>query len=510
MNRYPVLVRADRDAPLSRWLWLVKWLLLIPHYVVLAFLWVAFVALTLVAYVAVLFTGRYPRGIFDFNVGVLRWSWRVGYYGYEVLGTDRYPPFTLAEVPDYPADLQIDYPRELPHWLPLVAWLLAIPHLVFIGALNASGTWQINDGMPQSFLQISVVGAAVLLVGLALLFTGRPLRGLHDLLIGVGRWTLRVVAYVALLTGRYPPFRLDQGSHEPDDDPTDARAVSGLDTATPGSPPPDVPAGLPPAAVRSKDVNVAARIVALVAGVLVLLTGLGLGIGGAAVLALDAHRDSAGYVTSPGLTVHSGTAAITVEDLELQAGNAWSRAVVGFDDVRVTVSNPGGRPLFVGIGRQSDVDRWLTGTAHDQLVGIYGDSARFRRAAGSDQAVSPPTAQGFWVASEAGTGEVQLDWRIETGQFAVVVANPDGTPGVDANVKVGTRIGDFTSLGWGMVGAGAALALIAVLLIYFGASGLGRRQAPPPSSGPAPGPPRGQGPTRTEPVVPVGTGNNRG
>src|SRR2546430_15148134 len=77
MNRYPVRVRARLDAP-GRWLWLVKWLLLIPHFVVLIFLGLAFFVMTLVAYVAVLFTGRYPRGIFDFKAGGLRWEWPGG------------------------------------------------------------------------------------------------------------------------------------------------------------------------------------------------------------------------------------------------------------------------------------------------------------------------------------------------------------------------------------------------------------------------------------------------
>src|SRR6266568_2296635 len=131
---YPVSLRGDLDEPLSRWLWLVKWLLAIPHYIVLLALWIALVVLTVVAGFAILFTGRYPRGIFDFNVGVLRWSWRVSFYAVDAFGTDRYPPFSLQPDPTYPADFTVDYPDHLSRGLVLVkSWLLAIPHYIVIG-----------------------------------------------------------------------------------------------------------------------------------------------------------------------------------------------------------------------------------------------------------------------------------------------------------------------------------------------------------------------------------------
>jgi len=151
---YPLQLEGVLEPRLSRWLWLAKWLLVIPHVIVLVFLWIAFVVLWLVALVAILLTGRYPRGIFDFNVGVLRWSWRVGYYSYSALGTDRYPPFTLADAPEYPARLNVEYPQALSRGLALVKWwLLALPQYLVV-AVFAGGAWAGERGRRRLDLDV--------------------------------------------------------------------------------------------------------------------------------------------------------------------------------------------------------------------------------------------------------------------------------------------------------------------------------------------------------------------
>ncbi len=210
----PLRLEGDLDPDLSRWKWLVKWFLAIPHFVVLAFLWVAFVVLTVVAFFAILFTGRYPRSIFEFNVGVLRWTWRVAYYATNVLGTDRYPPFTLRAV-DFAARLDVVYPEHLSRRLVLVkSWLLAIPHLLIVWAASASWDTGGNDGVGLLFGG-GLLGLVLTIAAISLLFTGRYPVGLYDLIMGAMRWSYRVIAYVALMTDEYPPFRLDQGGAEP-------------------------------------------------------------------------------------------------------------------------------------------------------------------------------------------------------------------------------------------------------------------------------------------------------
>ena len=149
---YPLQLTGELSPRLSRGLWLVKWLLAIPHCVVLFFLWIGFAVVSVLAFFAILFTGRYPRGLFDFNVGVLRWSWRVGFYSYSALATDKYPPFTLKDAPDYPARLQVDYPESLSRGLVLVKWwLLALPHYLVV-AVFAGGDWAAWTGLGNDWM----------------------------------------------------------------------------------------------------------------------------------------------------------------------------------------------------------------------------------------------------------------------------------------------------------------------------------------------------------------------
>jgi hypothetical protein len=215
---YPLRLEATLDLRPSRWLWLIKMFLAIPHYVILIALGGAFVATSVAAGVAILVTGRYPRALFDFNVGVLGWNWRVGFYVYAALGTDKYPPFTFART-DYPATIEVDYPERLSRPRVLIKWLLAVPHLIVVGLFtsiimlypwDAYANWQ--GGHPVG--GFSVQNLLVVIAGVILLITGRYPSPLFEFLVGFSRWTYRVVAYIGLMTDVYPPFRLDAGGRE--------------------------------------------------------------------------------------------------------------------------------------------------------------------------------------------------------------------------------------------------------------------------------------------------------
>ena len=197
---YPVSVRGELSLPPANGWWLIKWLLALPHYFVLVCLTVPFVCVCIVAFFGILFTGKYPRGLFNFNAGVLRWSWRVGFYSYQALGTDKYPPFSLDPDKDYPADLEIKYPRKLSRGLVLVKWwLLAIPHYAVVAIFMGGGGDNGGGGLNW---------VLVFIAAFILLFTGKYHKDIFKLAVGINRWSLRLSAYASLMRDEYPPFRL--------------------------------------------------------------------------------------------------------------------------------------------------------------------------------------------------------------------------------------------------------------------------------------------------------------
>ncbi len=182
----PVL-QFDVEYPdhLSRWKIFFKGLFAIPHMLILGVLNYAIGVTTFIAWFAILFTGRYPRGLFSFALMYLRWSARVG--AYYMLMRDEYPPFGEG---DYPVRMDLDYPERLSRWKIFLKLLFVIPHFVVLYFL---------------WIAMLVVWA---IAWLAILFTARYPQGMFNFTVGVLRWGYRVTAYMYLLTDAYPPFTM--------------------------------------------------------------------------------------------------------------------------------------------------------------------------------------------------------------------------------------------------------------------------------------------------------------
>ena len=478
--RYPVHVQGRLDPQLSRWLWLVKWLLALPHYIVLALLWVGFVLTSLVAFVAILATGRYPRALFDFNVGVLRWSWRVSYYAYGALGTDRYPPFTLDDVPDYPARLDVDYPEHLSRGLALVKWwLLALPHYLVVGFFVGAATYAVtSDDDTGGFGGMGLIGLLVLVAAVVLAVTGRYPRGVFDLVLGMNRWVLRVAAYAGLMTDAYPPFRLDMGGDDPGSlavasstapSPGSTGAPATPYAATPATPYAATPA-TPYAATPSVPAAPAAplstgRVVGAVLTSLVGLVGLGLLAGGLAFLALDRTQREGGWMTTDTQSLSTGTAALVSEDVRLHLDGAPDVRVEDLlGDVRVTVTSRSSQPVFVGLAERSAAAPYLATFGYDRVVVGGGDGFAYERVGG---AVTPaaPVAEDVWTLSRVGTGPQTMTWTPADGDWVLVVMNADGTPGVNVAGEVGAELPILPWLAAGLIAGGAVVLLVSAGLV---------------------------------------------
>jgi Domain of unknown function (DUF4389) len=479
---YPVRVDALLDSPLSRWLWLVKWVLVIPHYVVLAFLWLAFVVLSVVAFFAILFTGKYPRGIFEFNVGVLRWTWRVQYYAIGGFGTDRYPPFTLADDPGYPAHLEIEYPGHLSRGLVLVKWwLLAIPQYIIVGLFTGSGAWFAwNFGSRDAnWGGVGLIGLLALIAAVILLVTGQYPRQIFDFVLGMNRWVLRVAAYAGLMTDSYPPFRLDMGGQEPGSTltvPPPASSPPGQQTARwqpeqagPGEPGPIGPGspGQRPGAAGPSGWTTG-RIISVVIGAVLALCSLGLlGGGAAATWATTAHRHG-GYVDLGTQTYRTAGYALASRQIELYtAAGSWDMARSLFGTVRLRVTPaPGATPVFVGIAPAGAAARYLSGTAYATVTGAAQDHQSYTGHIGGAPAVLPGQA-GIWAVKATGPGTQTLAWHVTNGRWTVVAMNANGSAPVSVRVNVAATLPALPWVATGLLIAGVIFLAAGVLLIVF-------------------------------------------
>lgn len=206
------------------------------------------------------------------------------------------------------------------------------------------------------------------------------------------------------------------------------------------------------------------RIAALLVGVLIGFVSVCLlGAGGTALWAYLTQRD-AGYVTSDRHTFSTAGAALATERTELGgAGFGWlySPGLLGKVRIRVTPTSPGS-PVFVGIGRSSDVDRYLRGVKHTVITEFWGDKVE---PVGGGRVRSAPGAQPFWVATSTGLGTRTVVWKPRRGTWTVAVMRADGRPGVEVRADLGARMPALPWVALGMVVAGLVFLTGAVLLI---------------------------------------------
>ncbi len=440
MPPYPIRVEGRLEQP-SRWSWLVKWLTALPHFVVLAGLWLAFAVSSVAAFLAVAITGRYPRPLFDFNLGVMRWSWRVVFYAYGANGTDRYPPFTLADVPDYPARLEISYPEHQRRGLPLIGWWLAgIPQYLiaamFVGG-GALGFW----GGPS---WVGLIGLLVLVAAVVLVARGTYLQSIFDLVLGLNRWVLRVVAYAALMSTEYPPFRIDSGEN-------DLTGAIAMPSAR--------------AAAESSSAGWSTRriAVAVLASITALLGIAAIALGTTAIVVDQTQRNAGGYITSSGESYSTASYALESDGYRTGIAAEWwaARDLVG----TIRIHSLSSEPVFIGIAPAYAATNYLAHVAHAQAGDFATQSSGFRvHPGGAPSAL--PAAQHFWVAQASGAGEQTVTWKVRSGNWRVIVMNANGTRDVTSQLSIGATFPRLLTIGLAALAAGLLILLLSGGALY--------------------------------------------
>jgi hypothetical protein len=228
----------------------------------------------------------------------------------------------------------------------------------------------------------------------------------------------------------------------------------------------------------------AARIAALIVGGVLALGSLGLFVAGGAALWADGQKDHDGYLKTRTERFHTSTAALRTDNLDVNLGGTGS--LLGSDlygKIRLHVTPRAGKDVFVGIARSRDVTRYLRGTAHARVTDLdYRPFHADYTTTGGASHAGPPATQRIWAAQAQGRGAQTVTWKVDDGDWSVVVMNADGSPGVDAGVRAGANVPFLDELGWAALGTGAVLLLVSAALLYAGA----RTPRPPRTATPDP------------------------
>ena len=372
------------------------------------------------------------------------------------LGTDRYPPFTLHDVPDYPARLDIPYPERLSRGLVLVkSWLLAIPHLIVVGILLGGGSYAASRAYDRAWgvgYQTGLIGVLVFFAGVALLFTTRYPRGIFDVVLGLDRWVARVAAYVLLMRDEYPPFRLDQGGAETAVPPAEAVPAAELSehgSCGRGSSARDGRAGRADRRRRRRRDH---RVRAV----------------GRRLRARRRRSDPTRRRRLPHVTERRLLDLDVCDRLRSRRHRRRRRRAGARHLPRDGPASQPERPQHVRRHRPRSRGRPVSRRRRADVVTDFDhrDPTYSQRAGGAP--ATPPGSQTFWAASATGSGEQTLEWKPEDGDWRAVVMNADASRGVSAEMSIGAELDAVLWIGIGLLAAGVLFAAVAAIAVTAG------------------------------------------
>jgi hypothetical protein len=237
----------------------------------------------------------------------------------------------------------------------------------------------------------------------------------------------------------------------------------------------------------------AGRVIAVILGALLLLPALGLVAGGGVLLWADTWgREDNGYLFTATDDFSTAGHAMQSDTIDLETDADWVPLSAALGTARIEVTGAdAGEDVFIGVGPTTDVEAYLAGVERTVIddLGLDTSSADQDLLPGGAPA-GPPTEQDFWTVEASGTGTQQLSWEPEDGTWTLVIMNADGSAGVAVDARIGATVPALGGLGWGLLGTGLFLLLVAVLVLVLAsrrrpAAATGSPYGPPPG-GPAP------------------------